>query len=110
MIRLLVTLVNCVFLALLFLGLPEATHADVIGYQVSKAPTTQMLVMWGLGTAAAGNMFAALMIIKDRKVRIVVWEWVAVFVGLGLLQYAVYRGYYNFDWLKRDLLWLQRHL
>jgi len=38
------------------------------------------------------------------------WEWAAVFVGLLLVQYAYLRGYFNFNWLKQTLLWLQKHL
>ena len=108
--RFLLILTNCVVLAFLFLGIPEATRSQVVGYQVSKAPITQLLILYGLGAAAAANVFAAVMLIKDRKVRILGWEWAAVFVGLGLLQYAIYRGYYNFAWLKHALLWLQAHL
>jgi hypothetical protein len=69
----------------LFLGLPEATRAQVVGYQISKPTVTQVLILCGLGAAAAANLFAAVMIIKDRKVRILGWEWAAVFVGLVLL-------------------------
>jgi hypothetical protein len=108
--RLFLILSNCVVLAFLFIGIPEATHANVVGYQISQGPTARVLIMWGLGAATAVNVLAALMLIKDRKVRHLAWEWAVVFIGLGLLQYAIYRGYYNFAWLKQILLWLQRHL
>jgi hypothetical protein len=93
----------------LFLGLPEATRAQMAGYQISKGPTVQALILYGLGAAAVLNLVAALLL-KDRKVRVLAWEWTVIFVALCLLQYAVYRGYYNFTWLKRALQWVQRHL
>lgn len=108
--RLMLILTNCVVLAMLFIGIPEATHAEVVGYQISKGPTARILILCGLGAAILANALAALMFIKDRKVRLLAWEWSAVFFALGLLQYAIYRGYYNFGWLKQILLWLQRHL
>jgi hypothetical protein len=108
--RFLLILINGAVLALLFIGIPEATRADVVGYQISKGPTARLLILYGLGAAAAANVLAALLLIKDRKVRVLAWEWAGIFVALGLLQYAIYRGYYNFGWLKHCLLWLQAHL
>ena len=108
--RFLILLLNCALLALLLLGLPDATRARVIGYQVSKAPTTQHLVVWGLGIAAVANLLAGLVLIKDRKARPLAWEWTGIFATLGLLQYALYRGWTNFNWLKTALEWCQAHL
>ncbi len=108
--RFLLLLVNCALLAFLLLGLPAATKANVVGYQVSKAPTTQFLVFWGLGLAAAANLLAGSVLIKDRKLRPLAFEWTAVFAALGLLQYALYRGWTNFDWLRTALEWCQAHL
>jgi uncharacterized membrane protein len=107
--RFFLILINCALLALLLLGLPAATHAQVVGYQVSKAPITQFLVFWGLGLAAIANLLAALLLIKDRKVRLLAWEWTGIFALLGLLQYALYRGWTNFNWLKTALEWCRAH-
>ena len=108
--RFLLLLINCALLGLLLFGLPEATHEQVIGYQVSKAPTTQHLVVWGLGIAAVANLLAGLVLVKDRKARPLAWEWTGIFAALGLLQYALYRGWTNFNWLKTALEWCQAHL
>ena len=110
MLRFFLFLLNCVLLALLMLGVPEATRAHVVGYQVSKAPTTELMIVWGLGIAAAANLLAGLVLIKDRKVRPHAWEWTVLFAALGLLQYSLYRGWVNFDWLKTTLEWCQKHL
>ena len=110
MLRFFLFLLNCVLLALLMLGVPEATRAHVVGYQVSKAPTTELMIVWGLGIAAAANLLAGLVLIKDRKVRPHAWEWTVLFAALGLLQYSLYRGWVNFDWLKNALEWCQAHL
>ena len=110
MLRWFLFLLNCVLLGLLLLGLPEATRTHVAGYQLSKAPTTQGLVVWGLGLAAAANLLAGLVLIKDRKVRPLAWEWTVLYAALGLLQYSLYRGWVNFDWLKNALEWCQAHL
>ena len=32
-----------------------------------------------------------------------------VMIGLLFVQYAYLRGYFNFNWLKQTLLWLQKH-
>jgi hypothetical protein len=37
------------------------------------------------------------------------WEWAAVFGGLLLACHGYLRGYFNFNWLKQALLWLQKH-
>lgn len=110
MLRFFILLLNCLLLALLLFGLPEATRAQVVGYQVSKAPTTQLMIVWGLGIAAAANLLAGLALIKDRKARPLAWEWTALFAALGLVQYSLYRGWANFDWLKTALEWCQKHL
>jgi hypothetical protein len=62
-----------------------------------------------LGFAAAANIFAALIFVKVRKQKILCWEWAAVFGGLLLAYYGFTRGYFNFNWLKHALQWLQNH-
>jgi hypothetical protein len=66
-------------------------------------------MFWGLGIAAAANIFAALVFAKGRKLKILCWEWAVIFGGLWLADYAFVRGWFNFDWLKQTLLWLQKH-
>jgi len=100
---------NCALLALLLIGLPAATRAHFGNVQLSSASTGRLLMFWGLGIAAAGNMLAAMFLIKGRKEKILCWEWSAVFGALLLAHWAFTRGYFNFDWLKNSLLWLQRH-
>ena len=56
------------------------------------------------------NAVAALVWIKDRKAQILCWEWVLAFGGLIGIEYAMVKGYLNFDWLKQILVWIQGHL
>ena len=78
--------------------------------QVSSAATGRMLMFWGLGIATAANVFAALILVKVRKQKILCWEWALVFGALLLAYFGFTRGDLNFEWLKRALLWLQAHL
>jgi hypothetical protein len=110
MLRYFIILVNAALLALLLMGIPEATHDQLVGYQIGRGPTTRWLVMWGLAGAAALNLLATLVLIKDQKVRAVGWEWTGIFAALGLFQYALIRAWVNFDWLKTALEWCQKHL
>jgi hypothetical protein len=107
--RFLIQSVNFVLLAIIFFGLPAVTGAQLGHWQISAAPQVQRLMFWGLALAAAGNAVAALGLIKSRKERKLCWEWAAVFIGLLLVQYAYLHGYFNFNWLKQALLWLQKH-
>jgi hypothetical protein len=107
--RFLIQCVNFVLLAIVFFGIPAATGAQFGGWQISAVPQAQRLMFWGLVLAAAGNVFVALGLIQSRKERKLCWEWVAVFTGLLLVQYAYLHGYFNFNWLKQMLLWLQKH-
>ena len=108
--RFLIQCLNVAWLILVFIGLPAATRAQWGSWQISSAAQSQLLMLWGLAMAAAGNLVGALGGIKSRKERKLCWEWLAVFIGLLLVQYAFYRGYFNFEWLKQSLLWLQKHL
>jgi hypothetical protein len=108
--RFFIILANCVLLAFLFIGIPTATRAQIGNWQISKAPTAQTLMFWGLAVATAANIFAALFLIKGRKERVLGWEWAAVFGVLWFVQYSIRRGWINFEWLKHILQWLQAHL
>ena len=108
--RFFLILANVALLALLFLGLPAASRAEVGNWQIAKTPTTQTLMLWGLGAATGMNGLAALGLIKGRKERGLLWEWAGIFAALGLLHYALMRNWVNFNWLKATLQWLQQHL
>jgi hypothetical protein len=108
--RLFIQGLNGALLVLVFIGIPAATRVQWENWQISSGPQSQRLMLWGLALAVAGNLAAALGGVKSRKERRLCWEWTAVFAGLLLVQFAFYRGYFNFDWLKNALLWLQKHL
>ena len=101
---------NVGLLVLVFIGIPAATRAQWDGWQISSGPQSQRIMLCGLALAAAANLLGALGLTKSRKERRLGWEWTAVFAGLWLITYAFYRGYFNFEWLKHTLLWLQKHL
>ena len=108
--RFLIQCLNVAWLGLVFIGIPAATRAQWGSWQISSAAQTQWLMFWGSALAVAGNLVGALGLIKSRKERKLCWEWTAVFAGLLLVQFAFFRGYLNFEWLKQSLLWLQKHL
>ncbi|MGA2788443.1 MAG: hypothetical protein ABSF60_13035 [Verrucomicrobiota bacterium] len=107
--RIFIQCLNAGLLVLIFIGLPAATRAQWGYWQISANTQAQWLMFWGLALAAAGNAAAALGLIKSRKERKLCAEWAVVFAALLLVQYAYLRGYFNFNWLKRTLLWLQKH-
>jgi hypothetical protein len=107
--RFLIQCVNCVLLAIVFLGIPAVTGEQFWKWRISSVPLAHQLMLWGLTLAATGNAMAALMLIKSRKERKLCWEWTGVFIGLLLVQYAYIRGYFNFNWFKNTLLWFQNH-
>jgi hypothetical protein len=107
--RFLIIAANGALLVFLLIGLPAATREHFGNVQLSSASTGRLLMFLGLGIAAAGNMLAAMFLIKGRKEKILCWEWSAVFGALLLAHWAFTRGYFNFDWLKDALLWLQKH-
>ena len=107
--RFLIITTNCVLLALLLIGLPAATREHFGDIQLSSASTGKLLMFGGLGIAAAANIFAALIFIKGRKPKILCWEWAAIFCALLLAYYGFTRGWFDFEWLKQMLLWLQKH-
>jgi hypothetical protein len=108
--RFLIITVNCVLLILLLIGLPAATREHFGNVQLSSASTGRLLMFWGLGIATTANTLAALFFIKGRKHKILCWEWMAIFGALLLAYYGFTRGWFNFEWLKHGLQWLQNHL
>ena len=107
--RFLIIATNCALLAILLIGLPAATREQWGNVQLSSATTGRLLMFWGLGIAAAANVLIAL-IIKGRKQKVLCWEWAAIFGGLLLAYYGYTHGYFNFNWLKHALEWLQKHI
>jgi hypothetical protein len=107
--RLLIKCVNCILLIIIFIGIPAITGAQFGALRVSSTPKAQMLTLWGLSLAAVVNTVAALGWAKNRKDRTLCWGWFLAFGGLLGIEYASVHGYVSFDWLKRMLLWLQKH-
>jgi hypothetical protein len=107
--RFLIQCLNVAWLVMVFIGIPAATRAQLGSWQISPGAQTEWLMLWGLALAAAADLIAALGLIKSRKERRLCWEWAAVFAGLLGVQYAFILGYFNFEWLKQALLWLQKH-
>ena len=101
---------NSVLLVFLLIGRPAAARAQWGNLQVSSASTNQNLMFFGLVIGAAANILAALKLFKIRKHKILCWEWAAVLGALLLADYGFTRGYFNFDWLKHALDWMQKRL
>jgi hypothetical protein len=108
--RFLIKCVNCALLVIIVIGIPSVTRAAFGNLQISSGSKSQLLLFWGMSLALAGNIFAAAFLIKGRKERVLCWEWAAVFGALLFAYAAFVLGYFNFNWLKRFLLWLQNHL
>jgi hypothetical protein len=107
--RFFIIITNCALLVFLLIGFPAATRAEFGSVQISSAHAARLLTFLGLGIAIAGNIFAALFFVRGRKEKFFCWEWSAVFGALLLAHWAFTRGYFNFEWLKNALLWLQKH-
>lgn len=110
MLRLLIIATNCTLLALLLIGLPAATHAQLGNWQITSAVTSRHLLFCGLILGIAGNILADYAVAKGRKGKILCREWTAIFTGLLLIFWGFTRGYFSFAWLRNALLWLQSHL
>ena len=102
--------VNCILLAVIFLGLPAVAGEQFWKWQVSSVPLARRLIFLGLTLAVVGNAGIALRLVKGRKERRLCWEWAGIFIGLLLVQYVYVRGCFNFNWLRQALLWLQNHI
>lgn len=107
--RFLIQIVNFSLLFVILVGIPAATRAQVGGWQISSATNVRLVIFWGLGIAAGLNAAGAWFFIKNRKDRKHCWGWVAIFGGLWLAYFGFVRGWFNFEWLKHTLQWLQKH-
>jgi hypothetical protein len=101
---------NALWLVVVFIGIPAATRAQWGGWEISSVAPSEELMLAGSALAVAANLAGALGLIKNRKERKLCGEWTVIFTGLLAIQYAFFRGYFNFEWLKQALLWLQKHL
>ena len=107
--RLLIHGVNSFLLIVILIGIPAITSARLGSLQLSSAPKAHRLTLWGLALAAAANAIAALSIVKGRKERALCWRWAGAFLALLAVEYLYFNGYFNFDWLKKALQWVQSH-
>jgi len=107
--RLLIHGVNSFLLVVILIGIPAITSARLGSLQLSSAPKAQRLTLWGLAVAAAANTMVALTVVKGRKERALCLCWAGAFLALLAVEYLHFNGYFNFDWLKTALLWVQSH-
>ena len=107
--RLFINVVNGALLVLILIGLPAATRLEFWQLQISWAPTPQMLTLWGLGLCALANAAAALALVKSRKEQALCAKWAFVFAGFWLVDFACFRGWFNFHWLQRVLRWFRQN-
>ena len=108
-LRLAIQLINSFLLIVILIGIPAITSARFGNLQLSSAPKAHRLTLWGLALAAAANAIAAVSVAKGRKERVVCGWWVAGFLALLAVEYLHFNGYFNFNWLKQALLWVQSH-
>ena len=106
--RLLIQIINFSLLFIILVGIPAATRAQVGSWQISSATNVRLVIFWGLGIAAGLNAVGALFFIKSQKDRKLCWEWTAIFGGLWLAYFGFVRGWFDFEWLKHSLQWLQK--
>ena len=105
--RLLIHCVNSFLLVVILIGIPAITSARFGSMQLSSAPKAQKLTLWGLALAAAVNVIVSLSVVKGRKERALGWRWAVAFLALLAVEYLHFNGYFNFDWLKKALRWVQ---
>jgi hypothetical protein len=107
---LLIQLLNFTWLFVILVGVPAATRAQFGHWQISSVPAARLAIFWGLGLAAGLNAFGAVKVVRAGRERKKCLEWAMVFGALWLAYFALVRGWINFEWLKRVLLWIQGHL
>ena len=100
---------NSLLLIVILIGIPAITSTRFGSLQLSSVPRSQTLTLWGLALSAVANFIAAILVVKARKERARCWGWAGAFLAQLAVQYLHFNGYFNFDWLKKELLWLRNH-
>ena len=108
--RFFITGANCALLVVAFMGAPEIAGARFLHWQISSLSAAHTLALCGLVFATTGNACAALFLFKGSKERKLCRGWAVVFGALLGAEYAFVRNWFNFNWLKQILLWLQKYL
>jgi hypothetical protein len=108
--RVFIIAVNCVLLVVALLGVHEVAGVQVWHWQISSLAAARSMMFWELALSAVLNAVAARFVVKGRKERHLCWLWVAIFAALLGGEYAYERGYFNFEWLKRSLVWIANKL
>ena len=103
----LIKLLNSAWLILIVIGLPAIARTHVAGVEVSSSPTALRMMSWGLAIAAVANALVAAYVLKKEKEQNLCLEWCLGFLCLLGVVWALNRGYLNFEWLRRLLLWLR---
>ena len=103
----LIKALNCAWLILVVIGLPAIAEERVLGMELASASLARRLMAWGLGLGIAANAIVAIFGLKNRKEQRLCWEWSAAWLCLFAVVLGVSRGYLNFEWLKRSLLWVR---
>jgi hypothetical protein len=108
--KLIIHLINGALLVIVLIGVPSITSRHVAGVAVSSTSKMQLLTLWGLGIAAAANMFLALFGGLKQPVRKLLFLWCVAFSAILLLEVLHFQGVIHFRWLKELLLWVQESL
>ena len=108
--RFLINAVNCALLILILIGVPAITHAQFWSWQISSSPTAEKLTFGGLILAIAANVLGATIFVPGPKAKALCAKWSFIFGGILFVEYALIRGWINFNWLKNSLSWLQNYL
>ncbi len=106
--RFLVHCANGFLLIVVLIGIPAITSVRFGGWRLSSTPRAQLLTFWGLALVAVANGIAALGPVKGRKERALCWKWAAGFGFLLLAEYSLAHDYFDFEWLRQALEWVQR--
>lgn len=107
--RVVIKLLNLAWLVIVFIGLPAATHAQLFNWNIGPASTPKTLISGGLALGALANFFMAVTR-KKPKDRLIWWEWMAIYTALLIVHYGYANGYFNFNWLKHALQWVQARI
>ena len=103
MLRFFIKCANIALLIWIVIGVPAITRVQFRSYLIGSASKLQLLLFWSLALALGLNIFGGSFVIKNKKDRVLCWEWAAIF-GVLLFAYCAHVfGYLNFDWLRNFL-------